>query len=61
MNIEELEAIVDDMSEECGDQIDALYDTITLNKDTYNGFVCRLREVVRLAKNEHSSTKGGEK
>jgi hypothetical protein len=61
VNIEELEAIVDDMSEVCGDQIDALYDTITLNKDTYNGFVCRLREVVRIAKNEPSSTKGGAK
>lgn len=52
MNIEELEAIADEMSEECGDQIDTLYDTVTLQKDTYSGFIDRLREVIRLAKNE---------
>ena len=56
MNIEELEAIVDAMAEECGDQIDALYDTVTLQKDTYCGFICRLREVVRLAKNEQKKS-----
>lgn len=56
MNIEELESVVDAMAEECGDQIDALYDTVTLNKDTYNGFICRLREVVRLAKNEQEKS-----
>lgn len=56
MDVEELESVVDAMAEECGDQIDALYDTITLNKDTYNGFICRLREVVRLAKNEQEKS-----
>lgn len=56
MDVDELEAVADEMSEECGDQIDALYDTITLNKDTYNGFICRLREVVRLAKNEQEKS-----
>lgn len=56
MDVEELESVVDAMAEECGDQIDALYDTVTLNKDTYNGFICRLREVVRLAKNEQEKS-----
>lgn len=56
MNIEELESVVDAMADEGGDQIDALYDTITLQKDTYNGFICRLREVVRLAKNEQEKS-----
>lgn len=56
MNIEELESVVDAMAEEGGDMIDALYDTVTLQKDTYNGFVCRLREVVRLAKNEQKKS-----
>ena len=50
MDVDELEAVVDEMSEESGDQIDTLYDTITLNRDTYNGFICRLREIARLAK-----------
>ena len=50
MNIEELEAIADAMAEEGGDQIDALYDTVTLQKDQYCGFICRLREVVRQMK-----------
>lgn len=56
MNIEELEAIADAIAEEGGDQIDALYDTVTLQNDTYNGFICRLREVVRLAKNEQEKS-----
>lgn len=50
MNIEELEAIADAMADEGGDQIDALYDTVTLQKDQYCGFICRLREVVRQMK-----------
>lgn len=50
MNIEELESVVDAMAEEGGDQIDALYDTVTLQKDQYCGFICRLREVVRQMK-----------
>ena len=56
MDVDELESVVDAMAEECGDQIDALYDTVTLNKDTYDGFICRLREVVRLAKNEQEKS-----
>lgn len=52
MDIEELETIIGAMAEEGGDQIDALYDTVTLQKDTYCGFIDRLREVVRLAKKE---------
>ena len=56
MDVDELESVVDAMAEEGGDQIDALYDTVTLNKETYNGFVCRLREVVRLAKNEQKKS-----
>ena len=56
MDVEELESVVDAMAEEGGDMIDALYDTVTLNKDTYCGFICRLREVVRLAKNEQKKS-----
>ena len=56
MDVDELESVVDAMAEECGDQIDALYDTVTLNKDTYCGFICRVREVVRLAKNEQEKS-----
>lgn len=50
MDVEELETIVEAMAEEGGDQIDALYDTVTLQKDTYCGFIDRLREVVRKMK-----------
>lgn len=47
MDVDELDAVIDEMSDECGDQIDALYDTVTINKDTYDGFICRLQEISR--------------
>ena len=41
-NSETLAEIAAEMREECGDMIDTLYDTITLNKDTYCGFIGRI-------------------